>query len=267
MKRVNIKLKFFTIFVILAIATILLVNKYYLSMQQERLHRATKVYTRAYDTIYKAKQQLSKVVFSGLIEKGKLPQRLARLQTATQEQKDKIRENIYQDLQFRFKELKTLRISHLHIHLPNNESFLRMNNPSKYGDNLAAVRPSVAFVNQNHKAYDGIEIGKFKTALRFVYPIFYKNIHVGSMEISYQISEIISSIMQDNYALSNFFVKKDIVDKKQFKGTLSNYYRPSHHKGYYYDKMVLKELKKVSRKDMKELKPAKKIADKLRVMG
>ena len=267
MKTISMKLKFFIIFVVLAIATILLINKYYQSMQEERLQQATKVYTRAYDTAYKEKQKLSKAISSGLIWMEKLPQRLARLQTVTQEQKDKIRENIYQDLLFRFEKLKTVGISYLQIHLPNNESFLRMNNPSKYGDNLVTIRPSVVFVSQNHKAYAGMEIGRLVTALRFVYPIFYKHIYVGSIEVSYQISAITSSIMRQYYVLSNFFVKKDIVDKKQFKGTLNNYYSPSHHKGYYYDKMVLKELKKVSRKDMKELKPAKQITDQIRKMG
>jgi len=267
MKTINMKLKFFIIFIILAIVTTIFINKYHQSWQQKRLQQATKTYTRAYDTAYKEKQQLSKIISSGLIWKEKLPQRLATLQTATKKQKDKIREDIYQDLKFRFKKLKAMGISHIHIHLPNNESFLRMSNPNKYGDNLATSRPSVLFVNQNHKACDNIEVGKFDAALRFVYPIFYKNIYVGSMEASYYIATITSSIMQEYYVLSNFFIKKSIVDKKQFKGIISNYYRQSHYKGYYYDKAVLKELKKVSRKDIKELKPAKQITDKVRKMG
>jgi len=266
MKKINIKLKFFIIFIVLSIVTIFSINQYHQSDQQKRLQQATKTYTRAYNTAYIEKQKLSKVLLSGLEKMAKVSQRLAILQTATKEQKNKIRKDIYRDLKFRFNILKTMGLSHLHIHLPNNESFLRMHRPKKYGDNLTFIRPSVVFVNKNKKAYNGIEIGKVNTGLRFVYPIFYKNIYVGNIEISYQMSEITASIMQKYYVLSNFYVKKDIVDKKQFKD-IKNNYTPSHNKGYYYDKMVLKELKKVSRKDMKELKPTQQIVDKIKKMG
>ncbi|MEA3498860.1 MAG: cache domain-containing protein, partial [Campylobacterota bacterium] len=263
----NMKLKFFTLFIILAIVTTIFINKYHQNNQQERLQQATKTYTRTYDTAYETKHQLSKVLFSGLQKMGKLPQRLDALQTATKEQKDKIREEMYEDLKFRFSKLKHMGMSQLHIHLPNNESFLRMHKPDKYGDNLTTIRPSVALTNQNYKAYDGIEVGKVNSGLRFVYPIFYKNMHVGSMEISYQISELTASIMRQYYVLSNFFIKEDPIKVKQFKGMTNSYYKPSHHKGYYYDKRVLKELKKVSRKDMKKLKPEQNTIHKIREMG
>jgi len=263
----TLRLKFFIVFIVLAVVSAIFINRYYQSVQQERLELATKTYTRAYDTAYKEKQRLSKVLLSGLQEMGSLPQRLVALQSATKEQKDKIREDIYQDLKVRHEQLKTMGISQLHIHLPNNESFLRMHEPDIYGDNLTAVRPSVALTNQNHKACDGIEIGVVNTGLRFVYPIFYKNIYVGSMEISHEVGAITSSIMQQYYVLCNFFVKEDIVDKKQLKDIKNKYYKPSHHKGYLYDKIVLKELEKVSREDMKKLKPEKQITDKILEIG
>jgi len=267
MQKMNIRLRFFIIFLILAVVSTIFINKYYQHNQQIRLEQATKTYTRAYDTAYKGKQKLSKVILTGFEKKGRLPQRLAALQTATKKQKDKIRADIYKDLKLRYNTLRAMGISQVQIHLPNNESFLKMYTPNIYGDNLTTLRPSVALTNQNHKAYNTIEIGELNTALRFVYPIFYKDAQVGSIEISHQIGKITSSIMQQYYVLSNFFVKKDIVDKKQFKGTTNDYYAPSHHKGYYYNKTVLKELKKVSREDMKELKPAKQITDKIKEMG
>jgi len=255
-----------TIFLLLGIIIILIINYFYHIEHKEELKVATQIYSRAYDTAYIGKEELSKIIFDGVKINGKLPQRLARLDNATKEQKDKIREDIYQDLKFRYKKLQTIGISQIQIHLPNNESFLRMYKPKKYGDDLTNIRSTVTYVNQHHKKVDSMEIGRIYYGLRFVYPIFYNNRYVGSIEISYSASTITSSIMRQYYVLSNFFIKKSVADRKTFKNIENNYIL-SNNENYYFDKNAIKEVKNISRKDISELLPTNTIRLKLIEMG
>lgn len=184
----------------------------------------------------------------------------------TVENKDKIREELYTNLEERYSYLKTLGVKQVHIHLPNNESFLRMHKPKKYGDDLTTVRPTVAYVNRHHKPIDGMEEGRIYYGLRFVYPLSKEGKHLGSIEISFGIDAITRSLMQQHAIYSNFFIKSSVSNSKNFKLDETSYIA-SHHRGYYLDKMVLNELTKVSKKGVQELRPAKDIQIKLKEMG
>lgn len=260
------KLLFIALFFILGSVVVYLIHLFNEAKLNERLDNATLMYTRAYHTAYSEQKQVSQLIQSGLLRLGKVPQRLSSLKGADEKEKKAVRDAVYQALSKRYKDLKELGIYQLQLHLPNNESFLRMHQPDHYGDDLSQIRASVAYVNKNHKPIDVFEEGRVGYGLRFVYPIFHQDKHVGSMEIGLAASTITASIMRQYYVLSNYFAKQSVADRYNFEG-LKNNYIPSHHPGYYYDKLVLQELKKVARKDMKELKPNQQTADRLRQMG
>jgi|GEM_PF-1170938 len=79
-------------------------------------------------------------------------------------------------------------LRHLQFHLPDGTSFLRVHEPEKYGDSLLAIRPSVAKIIEKHKPLYGFEIGRYLGAYRGIYPLFYKNHYVGSVELSFTFS-------------------------------------------------------------------------------
>ena len=256
-----------TILVILSILVTYLISTLKENAKQEHLSKSTKIYTKAYKEIYNEKKHISDILFYGLIKRGKIKERLAKLSEASEKEKDIIRYEMYKSLKQRYNELKIIGLKQLHVHLADNTSFLRMHKPDKYGDDLTLVRPTVAYVNKENKPIDGMEEGRVSYGMRSVYPLNDKNVHLGSIEISFGASSITSSMMKSYYVLSNFFINRDVVDRKVFEDVKNSAYIPSHHKGFYYDKEVLAELKKVSRKDMKSLKPKKSMADKLRKAG
>jgi len=125
-------------------------------------------------------------------------------------------------------------IRQFHFHLNTNESFLRMHKPKKYGDDLSGIRKTVELVNKNKTFYRGFEEGKFFNGYRYVFPIFYKDEHVGSVEISISMGVLIKGL--DNY--NAFIIDKNVVEKKVYKEEQSNYLKSDISEEYFYDKKV-----------------------------
>jgi len=126
----------------------------------------------------------------------------------------------------------------LHFYLPNNDSFLRFHQPKKFGDNLAFVRETVAYVNKNKKPIDGFEEGENFNGYRFIYPLFNNNIYIGSVEVAFSAYSIIYEIIESFKVPSNFLVSKEIVDTKVFKGKKSNYIS-SIFDDFYFEKSII----------------------------
>jgi len=125
-------------------------------------------------------------------------------------------------------------IRQFHFHLNTNESFLRMHKPKKYGDDLSGIRETVELVNQNKTFYKGFEEGRIFNGYRYVFPIFHKNEHVGSVEISISMAVFIKKL--DNY--NTFIIDKNVVENKVYKEEQSNYINSDISEDYFYDKKV-----------------------------
>jgi diguanylate cyclase (GGDEF)-like protein len=123
-------------------------------------------------------------------------------------------------------------IKQLHFHLPNNESFLRMHRPEKFGDDLTNVRESVRLTNLNQTFTQGFEEGKIFNGFRYVFPLFYEQKHVGSVELSISFTTLkglLNSVFSSHY---DFIVKADVVQAKVFENEQSNYLNTPYYKGY-----------------------------------
>ncbi len=77
---------------------------------------------------------------------------------------------------------KDLDLNVFHFHQPPATSFLRLQKPEKFGDDLSSFRQTVVSVNTNHKEAVGIEVGKAGLSIRAVVPVTYQGRHVGSVE-------------------------------------------------------------------------------------
>ena len=237
---------FILLFLVTSFLTITLLYKTKEAINQEELNIATRTYTKAYKTVYESTKELSLVVFKGLVETGNIEAILNEVKL-DKKRKNTLRDQLYNTLKDKYKFLTQLHIRQVHIHLPNNESFLRVHKPNKYGDNLSAIRPTVTYVNKHQKSIDGFEIGLLYDGFRFVYPIHEAGIHLGSMEVSFSTQEITSNLMSQYNVLCNFAVKKNIVDSKVFENK-SSYYLSSIFENYYTKKRVLPQLQKSSLK-------------------
>ncbi len=150
------------------------------------------------------------------------------------------RNKIYSMLEEKYKSLTDFNFRQLHFHFENGDSFLRVHKPEKFGDNLFSVRESVRIANKEKRFVQGFEEGRIYNGYRFVYPVVYDHIQVGSLEVSLSMGSIIN-LLFNLYPEQDFFflINKDVVNEKVFDDTKSNYMESKIASDYYVDKNVL----------------------------
>ena len=101
---------------------------------------------------------------------------------AEKEKKDIYREILYGQLYMQFAIMQLKNVLQLNFHTADGESFLRFHKPSRHGDALNDIRPLVRIVNEKQTPVSGFEAGRFRSAFRYLYPIFSDGKHIGSVE-------------------------------------------------------------------------------------
>jgi methyl-accepting chemotaxis protein len=85
---------------------------------------------------------------------------------------------------------KIIDLNVFHFHLPPATSFLRLQKPEKFGDDLSGFRKTVVQVNDNQQDAVGIEAGVAGISIRAVVPVEYLNKkHAGSVEFGAPIND------------------------------------------------------------------------------
>ena len=136
---------------------------------------------------------------------------------------DKARKALYQLLLKHYQRLShDTNLKQLHFHTKDNRSFLRMHKPDSYGDDLTLIRKSVNYVNQYKEPTQGFEVGRVHSGFRFVYPLFYENVYLGSVEASFAACSLHDNLKTNQYDVC-VIVKKDEVFAKSQKDELDTY--------------------------------------------
>lgn len=73
-------------------------------------------------------------------------------------------------------------IEQFQFHLPPATSFLRVNQPAKFGDDLSSFRQTVVQANATHKPVLGLERGVTGLGIRGVVPVTQAGRHIGTVE-------------------------------------------------------------------------------------
>lgn len=228
----KLKTYFLLVYCVLFIATLIGLNSIKNNNIENHFEEESKQFELNYKVIYNDYKNMASMIFETHIQDDKVLDLFAT----------RNREALEEYLTKRYKKLRTFNIRQLHFHLPNNDSFLRMHRPNKFGDNLTKARKTVAYVNENKKFIDGFEEGKIFNGFRFVYPVTFENKYIGSVEVSFSALFFIQEISNNYNVTANFLINKDVVDEKVFKDEKSNYMQ-SPLDGYYYQKSVYEKLK------------------------
>jgi HAMP domain-containing protein len=105
------------------------------------------------------------------------------------------RTKLYGEFSQSFQSLKTrFNLFQFQFHTPPAMSFLRMNEPQKFGDDLSTFRRTVLSVNTEKKGVRGLETGRTGLGLRGVEPIFFKEKHYGSVEFGGDLLPVLENI-------------------------------------------------------------------------
>lgn len=183
---------------------------------------------QAFNATYDKYKTISKIIFDTHLNSAEVKTILKN--NATNQAKG--REELYALLKPTYKVLKDYNIGQIHFHNYDNRSFLRMENPEKYGDNLHYFRYSVDMVNDSYKPFDSFEIGIYMFGYRFVYPLNIDNKHFGSAEVSISTEAFLKSF-QTLYQKNVFFLLSKqqsnfILDKNKkldfISSPLENFY-------------------------------------------
>jgi diguanylate cyclase (GGDEF)-like protein/PAS domain S-box-containing protein len=134
--------------------------------------------------------------------------------------------------------MKRFKLKQLHFHLKNNDSFLRFHRPDKFGDNLSDIRHTVKYVNENRTPLHGFEEGRIFNGYRFVYPLFYGEKYLGSVETSVSMETIMHKFQDEVDSEVSFIIKKETVDNKVFQDERGNYISTPFSKNYLYERAI-----------------------------
>jgi hypothetical protein len=143
---------------------------------------------------------------------------LKKIPHASQKERSELRTKIYQILKKPYTRIRSKGLYHVQIVLPNNQSFLRMHKPDKFGDDLSEIRHSFKYTNKTKKPTDGFEAGKTSHGYRYIFPIFDEaGNYLCSVETSF------TSIHLQNYFTNvmdihtHYLIHKNVFDAKEWK--------------------------------------------------
>ena len=93
-------------------------------------------------------------------------------------------------------------INVFHFHLPPATSFLRLQKPAKFGDDLSSFRFTVLAVNRDRQPVRGLEKGKAGLSIRAVLPMFHQGEHTGSVEVGMAINDAMLKAIKDVFGVN-----------------------------------------------------------------
>jgi len=226
MKNITIKFyKHFVIFVFFIVISNLFIDYFFKYQKKSYLAIQTETLQIKYETQYRYLKIMSNDVFLMYQDNKRFIHLFEQVESATIEQRDKIRKTIYKLLKKRYKRLANMGIKQVQFYLPNNISFLRMHEPTKFGDDLTNFRESVVLTNSTHRAHESFEIGKVTNGFRYVYPLYGSSKqYIGSMEISFNSSFLLQNLTAKMVIDKNFLILKSEVHKNSWVDFISDSY-------------------------------------------
>ncbi|PLY04678.1 MAG: hypothetical protein C0625_15920 [Arcobacter sp.] len=208
----------FIIFIILAgIIALTFINYQKKSKEREYFNENILTLDIAYHSSIDKYRLFTKYIFQESIKKESVLSLFERGINSKKDVRRLYKGLLYKELYPLYSRLKEEGIRQLHFHSKNNESYLRFYKPSKYGDNLSKVRETISVANKENKIVAGFETGRVISGFRNVFPLNFKNEHLGSVEISISTKMMIESILKfDNRREYSFIFNKDVAFPKLF---------------------------------------------------
>lgn len=209
---------------IATIITITYINQNRLNQVESYLHKNI----AALDTIYKSSLDKYEILvnhyFQTEIDNEDILKIFVQGANASGEERRLARGQLYKALYPIYKKLKLDNFHDLHFHLNNNESYLLFSKPDTYGDDLSSLRNIVKVANKEKKMVKYFEAGRLFSGFKDIFPLYYQNLHVGSVEFSLPLKKIIETIShKDPNGEYSFLLKSSLVTPKLFEKQKSLY--------------------------------------------
>ncbi len=170
-------------------------------------------------------------IFDSIINKENITRLIYQYDQASPKQKDVYRQQLYDSLKFVYDVIKYKNFSIFHFHDPQGKSILRFHKPWKYGDKLTDFRKSIGIIIRKHQYFEGFEEGRIVNSYRFIFPLFYHQKYVGSVELSVSMIKLLKE--REKSFLGTFrLLLKDSIYQKIVNPKTQKFYSPSDYDGY-----------------------------------
>jgi len=197
---------------------------YYRQARHSALQSYTDQLKNEYDITTQTFTEIADLIFETQINTDRIKSLFfSGLETVDETEQNLLRRRLYQELSGLYEIMETYSFRQLHFHDRNNISYLRFHRPDTYGDDLTGIRFSVEYANREKKPIAGFEEGRILNGYRYVYPLLYQNEHIGSVELSISMENIINKIRQIFGQEVQFLLLKSHMEKKVFTAELTNY--------------------------------------------
>lgn len=191
---------------------------------QEHLKNETEALRSSYNAGISNARNIANAFYNVMINSNTdILQLFAEAEKATPQRQNEIRREMYDKLRVIYEQQVKLGLKQLHFHTRDSVSFLRMHKPDEYGDSLAGVRHTVDTANRLVRYTEGFEEGRIFNGFRFVFPLVYNSVHLGSVEISISSVYLANTMNATAAGIHDFLVKKSVVTSTVFPSEQYNY--------------------------------------------
>lgn len=190
------------------------------------LHMVT--FESTYKGIINTFQLVSQTIAEEILQKEDVTQLIHRIISTRGDERNHVRGLLYRKLSPIYERISQHSIHQIHFHFPDNRSMLRFHAPHRADDDLAPFRPSVVIANKERREVHGYESGLIAHGFRHVYPLTYKGMAVGTVEISssfHHVCKELTKHVADGSQYQFLMLKSDFWNK--LSHGLKDFYRPS----------------------------------------
>ena len=214
-----------------------------------------------YEVLLYHQKLIADAAYKSTINKKFVIDTLSKVKNSNAKELDVLRENLRKFLEDKYNVIHEEGVLQYHFVLPNNDVFLRMHKPSKYGDNLAGIRYSFEYVNKTHQPISGFEKGKTAHGFRNIYPIFDENNnYLASLDIAFSSNYLQEYLINISKMHTHFLINKKIFNVKAWNrnDVVLNYIQSSENENFMMSVLHSDYKEEHIVKNIKRLKPIKK---------
>jgi PAS domain-containing protein len=210
-------------FLIIEFAIIYNLYKGYNNKKEQYLSKKTNELQVAYSVIINSYSKLSQTIFDEVINKNEVLDLYKDSYNADESKRNDVRQRLFSLLNPSYQNLNSKSSVFLHFQLSDCTSFLRFYQPNVFGDNLGFLRSTIKIANEKRIVTQGFEIGSFYHGYRFIYPLFFNDFHIGSVEIGISNKAIKNEMEKVFCSHFNFIINKDVAQKNISADILSKF--------------------------------------------
>lgn len=185
----------------------------------------------------------SEILVNKILSDAKNKTILQSFENANDENSDKARAALFENLNNEYELLTKYDFRQLHFHDKYGNSFLRFHQVDYFGDNLYNIRHTIKAVHDTKKPVFGFEEGKIVNGFRNVFPIIYDGKFYGSVELSNSFSGIINQLHKNFDSEFKLLIEKSDVDQKLFQELISKNYFISRSSDFFYEEKIFENQK------------------------